>query len=61
MAEAEDQESRLLGDLELVTEQLTRVRARIAGLTAEESNLRVGGREPLSGCWRQRPVTHDDP
>jgi hypothetical protein len=36
LAEAKDQESRLLVELDLVTARLTRARARIASLTAED-------------------------
>jgi chromosome segregation ATPase len=36
LADIKDQESRLLGELDLVTAQLTRVRARIASLKAED-------------------------
>ena len=51
LAEAKDQESRLLGELELVTEQLTRVRARIASLTAEDQTYAsaAGSRSAAAG------------
>jgi hypothetical protein len=51
LAEAEDQESRLLAELDLVTTQLTRVRARIASLTAEDRTYAsaAGGRWAAAG------------
>ena len=51
LAEAKDQESRLLAELDLATTQLTRVRARIASLTAEDQTYAsaAGSRSAAAG------------
>lgn len=51
LTEAKDQESRLLAELDLVTAQLTRVRARIASLKAEDQTYAsaAGSRSSTAG------------